>query len=91
MRLLMIFAALICGLSIGRCPLAAWAALLALTILALKADEDSLRDPLTGLHNLRALRRQIHGNRSAERSARTRHDRHLAFTIAHFTISLAFR
>ena len=61
MRLLMIFAALICGLSMGRCPLAAWAALLALTILALKADEDRLRDPLTGLHNLRALRR--HGKK----------------------------
>ena len=58
MRFLMILAALICGLSMGRCPLAAWATLLSLTILALKAERDSLRDPLTGLHNLRALRRQ---------------------------------
>ena len=61
MRLLMIFAALICGLSMAQCPPAAWGALLALTVLALKADGASLRDPLTELHNLRALRR--HGRK----------------------------
>ena len=61
MQLLMIIAALVCGLSMARCIPAALAALLALTVMALKADGASLRDPLTGLHNLRALRR--HGRK----------------------------
>ena len=58
MRLLIILSALVCGLSMARCLPAAWAALLALTVLALKSEGDSLRDPLTGLHNLRALGRR---------------------------------
>ena len=58
MRLLMILAALICALSMGRCLPLAGAALLVLTGLGLTAHRCSEQDPLTGLDNHRALRRR---------------------------------
>ena len=57
MRLLIILSALACAAGLARYLPLGLAALAVLTVLALKAERDSLRDPLTGLQNLRALDR----------------------------------
>ena len=58
MRLLIILSALVCAAGLAWYFPLGLAALAVLTVLALKAEEDSRRDPLTGLHNLRALGRR---------------------------------
>ena len=58
MRLLIILSALACAAGMARYLPLGLAALAVLTVLALKAERDSLRDPLTGLQNLRALDRR---------------------------------